>query len=253
MGREMRRLNLRIGTKLGISAAIGIALVAGMMVNDRLSKESISRSDTEANAQHALTLDAIAAKSAVQGAQLAIAQARFGRSLREVDRAMAMLDANAKAGHARIESALNRVTEQESRDRLTKVQSRFNDSLKAAGEIAAKQKELLKLETKRTEATDTWTKTFEALLPKAGSPEAIFHREYDAALKAADSVFKNARLAAVQFQLVGDETLMVAILRAGDEATAFLKAAQQHAPDAALKEKVGELATLVDGFRKILE
>jgi methyl-accepting chemotaxis protein len=248
----MRKLRLRIGTKLGISAGIGILLVAGMIANDRISKDAVSIVDAEAEAQKAVMQDAVATKGAVQGAQLAMHQARYGRTVREIDRAVAALDAQGVAGRAHIESALRQTTDQESRDRLLKIQSRFADSLKAASEIAGKQRNVIRLEGQRFDTTERWTKGVEEMLAAASSFGGA-RSEFESNIRAADSMFKDARLAALQFQINGDEVLMALILRAGDEATKLVNAAQELAQNDAARAKIGALATTIENFRKTLE
>lgn len=248
----MQKVRLRIGTKLGISAGIGILLVAGMIANDRVSKDAVNIVDAEAEAQKAVMLDAVATKGAVQGAQLAMHQARYGRSVKEIDRAIAGLDAQGVAGRAHIESALQQTADQESRGRLLKIQSRFADSLKAASEIASKQREVIRLEGQRLEITERWTKSVEEVLATAASFGGA-QNDFERKIRAADSVFKDARLAALQFQITGDEVLMALILRAGDDATKLVKAAQELAHDEAARANIGALATTIENFRKTLE
>ena len=246
----MRKIRLRIGTKLGISAGLGIVLVAGMIVNDQLSTFAQSAADKEVATVKSVMLDALGARSAVQGSQLAMNQARYGRTTREIDRAVSALDSHGKAGNGYLDAAITKVTETEARERLAKIKARFADSLKAAAEIAGKQKQIVTLETQRAEATDKWTRSVESLLGQTAADSES--AKLDAILRNADSLFKDARLAALQFQLTGDEVLMAQIMRAGDEATALLRNAQQ-AASPAHKPKIEELTQTIDGFRQTLE
>jgi methyl-accepting chemotaxis protein len=248
----MRKIKLRIGTKLGISAGLGIVLVAGMIANDQISNRAQSLSATEAETGKAVMLDSLASRSAVQGSQLAMNHARYGRTTREIDRAVASLDSYGKSGNAHLDAAIAKVTEPEARERLTKIKARFADSLKAAAEIASKQKQIVGLENQRAEATDKWTRAVEGLLGQLAADTSGEHAKLEAMLRSADSMFKDARLAALQFQLTGDEVLMAQIMRAGDEATSLLRNAQQAAGDA-LKPKIGELTQTIDNFRQTLE
>src|ERR1700730_17752786 len=69
---SMARINFRIGTKLGLTAGIGVVLVAGMLANQLLGNQSIAilsgwvviNTSNNANAQ--------AADSAILRAQLAV-------------------------------------------------------------------------------------------------------------------------------------------------------------------------------------
>ena len=246
----MRKIRFRIGTKLGISAGLGILLVAGMMANDHISKTAQRRSAAEVETGKAVMLDALAARGAVQGSQLAMNHARYGRATREIERAVSLLDSHGKAGNGYLDSAIAKVTEAEARERLAKIKARFADSLKAAAEIAGKQKQIVTLEAQRAEATDKWTREIEGLLGQLAADGG--NAKLEAMLRAADSMFKDARLAALRFQLTGDEVLMAQIMRAGDEATSLLRNAQQIASQA-LKPKIEELTQTVDGFRQTLE
>lgn len=245
-------IKLRIGSKLGLSAGIGVLLVAGMMVNDHLSKQAIERALAHANAQRKLMEDAVGAQSAVQGSQLALQQARYSRTLRDVDRALEALDAHAKDGQGHIDASRQLARQPEVRERLDQIESRFNDSLTAARDIADKQKAILRLEAERMEATQNWTRGLETLL--AGLEKTLGDsRELELRLQTADSAFKTGRLAALEFQLTGDEALMVHVMRSTDETGAALKAALVAARTDAERKAITELAGIVERISKVLE
>jgi len=246
-------IRLRIGTKLGISAGIGVVLVAGMMANDHFSKQSLERSLAQADAQRTVMINAIAAKSAVQGSQLAMQQARYSRTFRDIDRAIESLDANAKEEHTRIENALQITTREEVRELFTQIRTRFDESMKAAREIAEKQRSILKLEGERMESVQNWTRTLEQLLTSLEGVPAELRHELELRLQTADSAFKTGRLAAMEFQLTGDEALMVHGMRSTDETNAALQAAQSAARTDDQRKAIAELQKIVSVVSKSLE
>jgi methyl-accepting chemotaxis protein len=250
---KFKPIRLRIASKLGISAGIGVVLVAGMMANDHFSKTSVERSQAVAQAQEQQVMHAISAKSAVQGSQQAMQQARYSRSIRDVERALESLETYAKEGHSHIEAGLKLTRRDETRERLTQIQTRFNDSLKAAREIADKQKNILMLENDRADATQTWTRGIETMLAAIQKNPSDDSRELELRLQIADSAFKTGRLAALEFQLTGDEALMVHIMRSTDETGAALKAALAAARTDAERKTITALTDIVGNVNKLLE
>jgi len=67
----MARFNFRIGTKLGITAGIGVVLVGGMLINQLLGNWSISESSTMVIVNTANAANAKAAETAMLRAQFA--------------------------------------------------------------------------------------------------------------------------------------------------------------------------------------
>src|SRR5215204_1079287 len=69
----MKRLNLKIGSKIAISAGIGILLVAGMVAGQHFSNAAIAVEAAFVNQNHFNKADAMAGAAAVQLNYVAVA------------------------------------------------------------------------------------------------------------------------------------------------------------------------------------
>ena len=73
-------MKFRIGTKLAISAGLGIVLVAGMILNQQLSGSSVEQSIAKATAQQSVVQAASDVLVDVQRSQLAVRDIRLAKS-----------------------------------------------------------------------------------------------------------------------------------------------------------------------------
>src|ERR1700674_3191545 len=76
-------MKLRIGAKLAISAGIGIALVAGMVLNQQLSGSSVEQSIAKATVQQSIVQATSDVLVDVQRTQLAVRDIRLAKSPEE--------------------------------------------------------------------------------------------------------------------------------------------------------------------------
>src|SRR5215471_19305617 len=122
-------IELRIGTKLAITAGLGVLLVAGMVMNSYLSGETV---------EHAV-----------------------GAAARQQD---VLASANKAEAQKAVDVAAQKVVHSENRERLRKIKTLLDSYTAAAGEVAAAQKQVFADIAKRTQITPEWDKGIETLL-----------------------------------------------------------------------------------------
>src|SRR6267142_7277699 len=79
---------IRIGAKLGICIGVGGFLVAGMIINEKISSDSIKALTEAADVQQAIVSESIKAEVVLQWAQIASRDLRMARSTAEVGKVL---------------------------------------------------------------------------------------------------------------------------------------------------------------------
>src|SRR3954454_969950 len=84
----MAKLNLRIGTKLGMTAGIGVLLVAGMLANEMLGNQSIAKSSGMVIINFQNRGNAQTAGIALARAEIAAMEIGGARSVEQIDKGL---------------------------------------------------------------------------------------------------------------------------------------------------------------------
>src|SRR5215470_14887879 len=126
-GASMKQLNFRIGTKLAISAVVGVALVVAILANQQLSGSAVMQATDTAIRQQTTQAEALAAQSAIRGLELANRDVRSAVSPTEVDSALTALRARLSETDSRLDAATVLTDQPEQRERLANAKQRSAD------------------------------------------------------------------------------------------------------------------------------
>jgi methyl-accepting chemotaxis protein len=169
--------NLRIGTKLAITSALSILLVAGMIFAQMSGNSAVRQADEIAGAQHAIALRASEAKASARGMMVGVRDIRLASNQAELQTAQDYLEARHKAALNNIGETLKLSKSPENRARIEKMKVLADDYVnRAAREIVAVQKEAVTIEAKRG-ANGELAPELEARLMKLHSEEGRLARE----------------------------------------------------------------------------
>ena len=119
----MFNLKFRIGTKLGLSAGLGVLLVAGMVANEHFTNTSLAATTFLVSVNHMNKADAETGAAAVQRNYLIVGDIGFAHSIEQVDKAFDLLRASNAVAIARIDAALQRATRASTKDVYKRDQS----------------------------------------------------------------------------------------------------------------------------------
>src|SRR5438128_955428 len=115
----MALFRFRIGTKLALSAGLGVALVVAMLVNEQLSSGSIMHATGTAMQRLTSQAEALAAEAAMRGMRLANRDVRMAVTPAEVERALSLLQTNLAEAEKRLDAAARITLRAEQRERFT--------------------------------------------------------------------------------------------------------------------------------------
>ncbi|HMK79478.1 MAG TPA: methyl-accepting chemotaxis protein [Xanthobacteraceae bacterium] len=245
-------INLRIGTKLAISAGIGVLLVAGMLANQIVGGTSVAASSETAIAQRSLSQIGTDILANARGMMLGVRDLRLSQTGEEREKALASARARHDAIAKSVPEALKIIRLPEDRDRVHKVAALAGSYLSFAMEIAAAKDELFALVTKRQENGDAWRKHSAAwtqVLTGAGMQKAF---ELDLAMRDAASVFDDARTAGWRFAATGDAAQATRSREAVERALAQLQKLRGELDDKMLVAALDAVVQAVTDFKRIM-
>jgi signal transduction histidine kinase len=134
-------MNIPIGAKLAITVGIGVVLVVGMIVNQRLSNTSVARQTELARDEQFVIADLLSASVALQRMQVGTREIRLAISEREADLALAGLRESMGEAVTHIEAAIQSCGNAENCERLMSLVTLAKDYAAAAAEMTAKKKD----------------------------------------------------------------------------------------------------------------
>jgi methyl-accepting chemotaxis protein len=238
----MMALKLRIGTKLALSAGVGVLLTAGIVANDRLANNSVAQLSAASSNQWHIQKNVVTGLFELRSSQYAAGVIRDAYKVDEIDKSLKDVHAHAAAAQAQFEEAAQRATDTESRDALTKARRLAGEYADTLDTFAAAQKQGIAARARRDASIDSWNKEFAAVAASAGDAPS----KRDFLLRQADSLFKDAAIASARAEKNAAAPLKQRITEAAGMAADALRQAR----DADKAAKVDELLKIVASFNE---
>jgi hypothetical protein len=229
----MMSVKMRIGTKLALSAGIGVLLTAGIVTSSLVANNSVARLSAASSNQWHIQKGVAIGLFEVRSAQYFSGVIRDAKSNDEIDNPLKDLHARAAAAKAEFDAAARLAVDAESRDSLTKAGALASEYAGTLDTFAAVQKRVLAARARRDASVDDWNKELGAL---SGSPslDSTARPGLEPLLQRADSLLKDASIAATR----GDKGANAQFTARGAElvgkATELLKQAREAAGDKAI-------------------
>ena len=245
----MARFNVRIGTKLGLTAGIGVALVAGMLVSQLLGNQSIAKLSRYVVINTSNKANAQAADSAILRAQLAAVNISSAPSTDRLDEKLQALRASLAQAGAEIDAAAQRAIRPEAKEMFRDIKTYVDASLAAGTELtAARAAELARIKA-RNQTADAWNRAIQQLQMSpilAGSPD---HLGIEVNLREADASFNAAGAAIWRFAATAEPDQKDIVTGRADLVTNALKRARVLAGDKDIQAGIDGLAVIAERFR----
>ncbi|HWM47798.1 MAG TPA: HAMP domain-containing protein, partial [Xanthobacteraceae bacterium] len=207
-------LNLRIGTKLAVTSAMGVLLVLGMLATQIASNASIMAANGNALTQQSIAGESAEAKAAARGLQTGLRDLRLARMSEDAQKAMEYLQERSNS-IASITTALQKSVEKpEIRQQVEKIRSLADQFMARAKEVAALRAKAFEIgqsidgsdavASELAALDDQVSRIFqERALPIGAEMEALTNRIVDAAKQTALEQEKLAAQAIASAERVG--------------------------------------------------
>ena len=136
-------LNLSIGAKLGIASALGVLLVATMVIVQIRANAAMRDLDVRMAGQQTIARDAVDAKASIRGMQVGIRDLRLANTAADMQKANEYLAARLKSVN-KFADEMHRLSKSaENKARIEKLKARAEDYAKGAQQIAAVRSEAI--------------------------------------------------------------------------------------------------------------
>ncbi|MBV8836065.1 MAG: HAMP domain-containing protein [Alphaproteobacteria bacterium] len=248
----MSGFKLRIGAKLAISAAVGVCLVGGMLVNQMIGSASVQTSHEAAIAQRALSQFGSEIKASARGMMLGARDLRLAETPADLEKALA----TARTREASIEQsaveALKIIHLPENRERIEKTKALATTYLGHASEIANAKKTIFDIVTARQENGDAWRKALVAWTEAARASKSPKTGELDQSMREVASTFDDARTAGWRFAATGESAQVTRTNDGTDRALSGLQKLRGETDDKALAASIDGVSQAVAGFKDIM-
>ena len=244
----MARFNVRIGTKLGLTAGIGVALVAGMLVSQLLGNQSIAKLSRYVVINTSNKANAQAADSAILRAQLAALGISSAPSTDRLDERLQVLRASLGQAGAEIDAAAQRAVRPEAKEMFRDIKTYVDASLAAGSELAAARGAELAGIKARNQTADAWNGAIQKLQTSpilAGSPN---HLGIEVNLREADASFNAAGAAIWRFAATAEPDQKDIVAGRADVVTNALKRARALAGEKDIQAGIDGLAVIAERF-----
>jgi methyl-accepting chemotaxis protein len=136
-------LNLSIGAKLGIASGLGVLLVATMVIVQMRANTAMRDLDARMSGQQMIARDAVEAKAAIAGMQVAVRDLRLANASADLQKANDNLAARLKSTNHFADEMLKLSHSAENRARIEKVKTRSADYVKGTQQISAVRGEII--------------------------------------------------------------------------------------------------------------
>ena len=145
--------DLRIGAKLLVASLLSILLVGGMVLAQMVSSASVRGSIETILQQEEILRNAIETRGAIRGMQMSVRDIRLAGSAPEMQAARDALGAMQRSG-ARFISRVERLADQENRDRAAKINAMLSDYANKSLDIAKVREDALAIEAAQAAGSD---------------------------------------------------------------------------------------------------
>ncbi|WP_445488797.1 methyl-accepting chemotaxis protein [Rhodopseudomonas sp. RCAM05734] len=249
----MARLNFRIGTKLGLTAGIGVLLIAGMMTNEIIGNDSIALSSR-------MVLVNTSNKSDLQGTDVLLARTELAmrnigsaNTVAQMENGLKEVRGHLAGASALLNAAEQRATRQPTKDGYRAIQVIFQKYLTIAADLAAARKAALDGGVERAQATLNWDRAFDGLLASPALAALPNHRDIELELRTADGAYNAARAAVWQFAAAAEPKQIELLSSEAVVAIDSLKRARKLAGEAGQTAVIDTLVAAAVKFKSSAE
>ncbi len=249
----MRRLKIRIGTKLGLSAFVGLVLVTAMVGNqarvNRITHDLMNRASASRNLQEA----ALEARVILTELTSVDRDMRLARNANDVTGVLKHLAGRAATANTAYDNAIAKAALDEDRQFLTAVKGAFNDYVRAAQEIGAIQFEIIVLRDQQVAEGVGWSRKAANLINSGAVAVANNRYALENNLQQANAEFMQAGSMSWSRFVRNEDTELKRIFGALSNAVLLLQESRGMIRDPAAHALIDELLQYPPRYKTIVD
>src|SRR5215469_753109 len=166
------RLFTNLYAKLTASAAVGVLLVGGMILNEQWSNGTIAGSNAESRNQNAVVKEVLNAEQLYLRGQIQRRNVVLAHNLNDAQQAFNGMKDSATQALTHAKAAAGDAVDPENRARLEQFTARLGEFLAISTEMANSHFTIMKLQQRQVEAMIKWNKAVDTLLALPGLKES---------------------------------------------------------------------------------
>jgi methyl-accepting chemotaxis protein len=249
----MRKLKIRIGTKLGVSAFVGLVLVSGMVGNQARVNKVTHELMNKAAESRELQQSALETRIILNELISVDRDIRLAKDAPTVTQVLEHLKNRSLDANVAYDGAIAIATLDEDRQFLATAKEAFNKYVTATQSIAAIQFEIIEFRRAQTTEYAAWLKIFNELINSAAIATARNRSALETDLQQANSEFMRAGLISWTRFVSSDENELRQIVDALSTAALLLEESRGMVPDSAARAAINELMEFPPRYRKIVD
>jgi methyl-accepting chemotaxis protein len=249
----MAALKLRIGTKLAISAGVGILVLVGIVANDQIDSRSRANLLDEARRGEIVEKSALEAMVATRRMVIMGRDIRLSGKIEEVDKVLGMAAGFNQAAVKALDTAIGTALEGQGRRRLAKSKDLTSRYYAAIGELGQTQKEILTARSHLGELGTTWSKEMNALLASPALAALSNGPELTRALEKVNFQSTSTRLSLWAYLTLRTEESVPRIMASLDTLTKSLDEARALTTDKTVGAALDQFREFAPRYRKSIE
>jgi methyl-accepting chemotaxis protein len=253
MGRISFPAKFRIGAKLGFCVAVGILLVAGMIVGEQINSRSIQRLVAGADRQQEIVTESIMTEVAMQAAQIAGRDLRKAQSIPEANQLASKLDQIAGTARERLERLRTLTASTEAQAQFDKIEGLTLEYVAALRDIESKQTEILTSFKNLDQTEAAWSRGILRLVNSPAFELLTNVRNVETLINEAESAFKDARTSTWRYFVLNEASQRYKITVAAEQAVQKLNYARRDALEKSVSAGIDRLAALVTEYTATLK
>jgi methyl-accepting chemotaxis protein len=249
----MRKLKIRIGTKLGISAFVGLVLVAGMVGNQARVNKVTHELMNKAAQSRELQQSALEARVILNELISVDRDIRLAKTAPSVTHILQHLKNRSLDANVALDSAVTMATIEDDRQFLVSAKESFNNYIAATQSIAAIQFEIIEFRRGQAVEYAAWLKTFNELINSAAVATARNRGALENDLQQANSEFMRAGLMSWIRFVRNDENELRQIVDALSTTALLLEESRGMVSEPVARAAINELMAFPPRYRKIVD
>ena len=251
---RMFRVFTNLYAKLIASAAIGVLLVAGMILNAQWSNGSIARSNESSRNQNAVVKEVLLAQQNYLRGQIQRRNMVLAHNLDDSKKAFEGMKGAATEALAHAKAAAEHAVDPDNRARLEQLNARLGDFMSISLDMAASYFDIVKLQQKQIDTVAKWNKAVETAtaLPELKDNAKAWPRVSDAA-----AAMMNVSTAYWRYATLQEPVVLGKMYEAADKVYIELQRAQSDSKDKEARAAidgllaiVGEMNDIIDGTKQ---
>jgi methyl-accepting chemotaxis protein len=239
---------LRIGAKLGLSAAAGVVLVVGLIVSGQFQNVNRERSAAEIKSSFEMRSAVATFELTTRRLLIANRDMRLAQDGKQVADAISRIRTLTTEGLKQIARLEELGTQPEARDQLTKVSGLYGQYVGALSEIGNSLATVMTLREEQDTLLSDWGKAFDSAVKLAVKVPTV-----EKALIQSDAAFKTSRAAMWAYFVRGGEDRLKRSRSAIDEAANMLPDGVILASVRGLSEQIDILLMAAPRYKEVME